>query len=250
MKRFVYSLLPYSAAAVFMCLPLVAWGQDYTPLTEGGVPGLGDTPDNIEEYINILYVLSIGLASALAVVKIILAGVQYMTTDVVPNKADAKKDIMGALLGLVLILGAVTILNTINPNLTTFSVFDESRRLSVTVENTGSQSLGTPMRSKTITNTTTSQEIERYKNGCEARGEVPRTHESNGQKRIVCYAPQTNTMSSTETEKIRDQYPNVGDTYTEGNYGSEEHLEFVQKCKQDGGVLTESEDGNSIECRF
>lgn len=116
--------------------PLVVLGQDpttYQPLV--GVPGLSgnSTPANIEGYINVLYILSIGLASALAVVRIIMAGVQYMLSDVVTSKEDAKKSIRGALLGLILILAAVTVLNTINPNLTNFQIFDEDDKLTITV---------------------------------------------------------------------------------------------------------------------
>ncbi len=77
-----------------------------------------DTQGNFEQYINLLYKMSISIAALLAVVKIVIAGAKYMLSDVVTNKSDAKKDIQGALLGLLLILGAVIILNTINPALT------------------------------------------------------------------------------------------------------------------------------------
>ncbi len=62
--------------------------------------------------------MSISIAALLAVVKIIIAGAKYMLSDIVTTKGEAKKDIRGALLGLLLIIGAVIILNTINPALT------------------------------------------------------------------------------------------------------------------------------------
>ena len=77
-----------------------------------------DTKGSFNEYINLLYKMSISIAALLAVVKIIIAGAKYMLSDVVTQKSDAKKDIKGALLGLLLIIGAVIILNTINPALT------------------------------------------------------------------------------------------------------------------------------------
>ena len=49
-----------------------------------------------------------------------------MLTDIVTSKSEAKKDIQGALTGLLLILGAVVILNVINPNLTRVT-FDPER---------------------------------------------------------------------------------------------------------------------------
>ena len=45
-----------------------------------------------------------------------------MLTDIVTNKGEAKKDIYGALIGLLVVLGAVLILYVINPNLTSVDV--------------------------------------------------------------------------------------------------------------------------------
>lgn len=45
-----------------------------------------------------------------------------MFSDIVTTKADAKKDIQGALLGLLLIISAVLVLSTINSDLTNFDI--------------------------------------------------------------------------------------------------------------------------------
>jgi hypothetical protein len=71
-----------------------------------------------EGYVRALYQLAIGAAAVLVVLRLMYAGVQYMFSEVVTSKQKAKETIKSALLGLVIILGAVTILNTINPNLT------------------------------------------------------------------------------------------------------------------------------------
>lgn len=92
----------------------------YQPLV--GIPGVSNAASDFGTYINQLYFLSISLAALLAVIKIIIAGVKYMLADVVTSKADAKSDIWGALLGLLLIVSAVIILGTINPNLTNLNV--------------------------------------------------------------------------------------------------------------------------------
>ncbi len=94
--------------------PSVTEGK-YKPLTN--VPGL-TTIGNFNDYINSIYALSIAIAGLLAVVKIIIAGVKWMTSDIVTNRTEAKKDIQGAVFGLLVVLGAVIILNTINKNLT------------------------------------------------------------------------------------------------------------------------------------
>ena len=90
-------------------LPHVASAQTLVNLPGGG--------SDFDSYINSLYVMAISIAALLAVLKIVIAGVKWMTTDVVSTKGDAKNDIRGALLGLVIIIGAVVILEVINPNI-------------------------------------------------------------------------------------------------------------------------------------
>lgn len=104
---------------IFSALPLVTLAQvKYDPLIR--IPGVTDTESpTFSGYINFLYALSISLAALLAVIKIIIAGVKYMLSDVVTSKGAAKQDIQAALFGLLLILGAYIILNTINPQLLT-----------------------------------------------------------------------------------------------------------------------------------
>lgn len=107
-----------------VCITQSVEAADLTYKTMVTLPKLSGTENTAEEYVRALYILSISVAGILAVVKIIFAGVKYMLTDVVVSKGDAKKDIMGALLGLLIVLGAVLILNTINPQITTLSLFE------------------------------------------------------------------------------------------------------------------------------
>jgi hypothetical protein len=62
-----------------------------------GLPNINPSSD-FNSYINALYVLSISIAALVAVVKIIIAGVKWMLTDIVTSKQAAKADIEGALL--------------------------------------------------------------------------------------------------------------------------------------------------------
>lgn len=92
---------------------------DFIPLV--GIPGIADSDlatTGFGDYINALYRLSISIAALLAVIKIVAAGAKYMLSDIVTHKEDAKKDIQGALLGLLVIIGAVIILTTINTDIT------------------------------------------------------------------------------------------------------------------------------------
>jgi len=80
---------------------------------------IGETGD-FSDYINAVYLMFISIAALIAVIKIIIAGVKYMFSDIVTQKSEAKRDIQGALLGLLVVLAAVVVLTIINPDLTTF----------------------------------------------------------------------------------------------------------------------------------
>lgn len=68
-------------------------------------------------YLNIIIKLIIGIAAVLAMVMIVMGGIEYMTSEVVSGKEAGKETITHAILGLLLALGAYLILNTINPQL-------------------------------------------------------------------------------------------------------------------------------------
>jgi hypothetical protein len=102
-----------------LLLPLtIVSAQEYNTLLES--PLIQEQGGGFSGYLNAVYLTAIGAAALLAVVKIIIAGIKYMLSDVVTNKESAKKDIKTALLGLVIIVAAVMILTFINPKLTNF----------------------------------------------------------------------------------------------------------------------------------
>lgn len=72
----------------------------------------------LNEYVNNLYLTAIGLSGLLAVIMIV-AGAAYLTiSGASPDKQkEGKSYITAALLGLMLLLGAFVLLNTINPEL-------------------------------------------------------------------------------------------------------------------------------------
>ena len=115
MKQLLLSIL---VSVLFF--PATIFAQSSYSTLIDGTP-LSDTND-IGQYLNSIYLLAIVAAALFAVVKIIIAGVKYMLSDVVTSKEDAKKDIRTSLLGLIIIISAVLILNTINPNLTDFDL--------------------------------------------------------------------------------------------------------------------------------
>lgn len=74
-------------------------------------------PNALGDYLNIMIKIVIGLAAVLAVFMIFLGGIQYMTSEVISSKEDGKNRIRNAIFGLLIALGAYTILYTINPDL-------------------------------------------------------------------------------------------------------------------------------------
>ena len=91
----------------------------YVPLI--GIPGVSDS-SSLPTYINNIYRVTIGVGAIFAVVKIALAGVKYSMSGVVTDKAEAKKDIQGVLLGLAILLLPALVLGTINPKLLNLDV--------------------------------------------------------------------------------------------------------------------------------
>ncbi|MCB9810741.1 MAG: hypothetical protein H6779_02840 [Candidatus Nomurabacteria bacterium] len=86
--------------------------------------GIGVDPNtDFGTYINRLYALSIAVAALLAVIKIIIAGLRWMLSDIVTSKQEAKSDIWGATLGLLIVISAVLVLTTINPQLANTQIF-------------------------------------------------------------------------------------------------------------------------------
>lgn len=92
----------------------------YKPLAS--LPGLEEPIDTATDcafgkYLNIMIKLIIGLAAVMAMVMIVMGGIEYMTSELISGKEAGKETVQHALLGLVLALSAYLILNTINPKL-------------------------------------------------------------------------------------------------------------------------------------
>jgi Type IV secretion system pilin len=107
---------------------VLAAEESYLPLVN--IPGVTD-PNNFNDYLNALYALSISIAALIAVVKIVIAGAEYMLDDIVTHKTEAKAEIKSSLIGLLIIIGAVVILNTINTDLTHMTILDNTDHVTV-----------------------------------------------------------------------------------------------------------------------
>ncbi|KKT75271.1 MAG: hypothetical protein UW71_C0005G0026 [Parcubacteria group bacterium GW2011_GWB1_44_7] len=104
-------------------LPLPVLALDYVPLvTLPGASEAGKPLTNTGEYIKGAFNLAIGIAAVLAIIMIIIGGIQYMGTESIGGKGAGLKKIKDAVLGLLLALGSYVLLFTINPSLVNFSV--------------------------------------------------------------------------------------------------------------------------------
>jgi hypothetical protein len=107
----------------------------------GNLTSIGGASENkIGDYLNIILMIAIGLCGALAVIMIVVRGVQYMGDESVFGKTEAKHHIMQAVLGLILALGAYAILNTINPNLVGGSLTFNSVDIVISADDTSTGS--------------------------------------------------------------------------------------------------------------
>ena len=91
-------------------------------------------PDAFGKYLNLMISIFIGLCAVLAVVMIVVGGIEYSTSELISSKEAGIEKIKGALLGLLLALGAFILLRTINPDLLNLDVAIEGVTLDVTVQ--------------------------------------------------------------------------------------------------------------------
>jgi len=89
------------------------------------IPGFqgGVSSSNPEKYIETLYWYALGLAVVLAVLMLVVGGLEYTTSFASEsNKGKAKARIENALIGLVIALTSYLILYTVNPEMATLKL--------------------------------------------------------------------------------------------------------------------------------
>jgi len=120
-NRILPKILALTCVSIFFLLfATLAHAQatpgDGTFVPLSNVPFL-DANTTLSGLLNTLFTLTIGIAAALSVIMIAIGGFQYMGSEAYSSKQAAKEKIMGAFIGIAIILGSVLLLSTINPNL-------------------------------------------------------------------------------------------------------------------------------------
>jgi uncharacterized membrane protein YhaH (DUF805 family) len=80
-------------------------------------PGQPTTVNTPSEYIKTIYTFGIYAGAILAVLMIVVGGIQYTVSEVITNKQEATDRIKSAIIGLLLLSAAAAILYAINPEL-------------------------------------------------------------------------------------------------------------------------------------
>lgn len=108
----------FQATATFKPLS----GNDFSgsPLLQGFF-GQGA---NLSTFLNTAFKTAITVGAILAVLRIVYAGVLYMTTDIFSRKKDAVQILQDAVWGMLLLLAVYLILNQINPDILDLSKID------------------------------------------------------------------------------------------------------------------------------
>ncbi len=177
MNRKFLKILVILVIATYLA-PNVVLALDYVPLvTLPGASEAGTPLTNTGDYIKGAFNLAIGIAAALAIIMIVIGGIQYMGTESIGGKGAGLKRIKDAVLGLLLALGSYVILLTINPSLVNFNVNIEA--------------ITPPAASLTPTASTPTEKLRNFT--------VPTTQE------IVSYHSETSSLSTRiENEIIGD----------------------------------------------
>jgi hypothetical protein len=115
-------LLSFAPLLLLLALPALAHAATtFVPLAP--IPGLTQNvdPNNLAVFFNGLYKFCIGAAAVLAILEITMGGFQVMSGDSVTAHSAGRERIMGAVLGLILVLSPFLVFSIINPCILSFS---------------------------------------------------------------------------------------------------------------------------------
>ncbi len=117
-------LAPWPGLSVLMDPDLCAQQKADGVLPEGAVC-------DVNGFLNFAFKTLIGLTAVFLVIRLMIIGYEYMTTDTPFKKASSKDAFFSSLFGLLLALSAYLILNTINPKLVNNRINIDNVNLSV-----------------------------------------------------------------------------------------------------------------------
>jgi lipoprotein-anchoring transpeptidase ErfK/SrfK len=111
---------PKTETNYYLLAPIPGLGEEICTTDANGVKTCTnkvDTTKGFGNYLNTMIQIFMGICAVLAMIMLILGGVEYMTSELVSGKQAGKQRMLHAILGLLLALGSYAILNTLNPAL-------------------------------------------------------------------------------------------------------------------------------------
>ncbi len=199
----------------------------YTPMV--GIPGLAKVSTyTAEMYVDALYKLAITVGGILAVIQIIFGGVMYMFDGSITNKEAGKDKIKGALFGLLIILGAVLLLQTINPDLLNLKIFNNAPSIDQ-ISAAKNEVTQKPAQPRDSVSATDPAAVKLLKDTCAGpTGSLAGGAARGGGSQITCYASAKNVTAT------------IGSTFDEILYLPTERsialTSYNQSCTSGGGV--------------
>jgi hypothetical protein len=114
--------IPFMLSSISALSALTASAQATTTLLQpNAFPGVAESTANLPAFLGAVFNYGIAIAVVLALIMIIVGGIELMTTDSWTGKEAGKQKIWDAFLGLGLALVSWLLLYIINPNLVTFN---------------------------------------------------------------------------------------------------------------------------------
>ena len=130
--RYVTVAIILLFVALSALAPLLVVAENGNVVLLESLPNIGESgarAPNLGDYLDGLFKLALGVATGLAVVMIVIGGVEYMGSESVFKKDAGREKIQDALWGLLLALGAFLLLQTINPALVRFDIVNTLQRV-------------------------------------------------------------------------------------------------------------------------
>jgi len=122
-QRFYARLLAVGSVLGTAAVAHRASALTFNPLS-GDLPVIGQNWASLPDIINAFLGLTVGVAAILAVIMLSIGGFKYMTSESMFRLGDAREQIANAIIGLLIVLAAVLILKTINPQLVSLNVLN------------------------------------------------------------------------------------------------------------------------------
>ena len=107
----------------------------------GSTVTINSNGSGLSGYLNSMYILGISLCTGLAVLMIVIGGIEYMGSGSWGGKDEGRKRIDAAIIGLIVALGSYVILNSLNSSLLSTSL-DLGKTVTTEAINTGSSGSG------------------------------------------------------------------------------------------------------------